>query len=210
MPEILALEDMDRRDREILFELDSDSRQPYARIAKKLRMSKENVKYRVNRLLELGLIDSFYAFSDLPQMGFQFFKAYVRLGGAGRAKEEEYFAFLRSHPKVVYSARCVGRYDSLFNALVRDPEEFNELLHEIQQRFGKEIRALDVATDTMQVRVPRRYLVGRRASAERSAPKLSKDELSEIDLRMISLLSANSRAPVEELAKKCGISGVTA
>ncbi|MFH0835286.1 MAG: Lrp/AsnC family transcriptional regulator, partial [Candidatus Micrarchaeota archaeon] len=44
----------------------------------------------------------------------------------------------------------------------------------------------------------------------RSAPKLSKDELSEIDLRMISLLSANSRAPVEELAKKCGISGVTA
>lgn len=209
MQPILSLDDLDGKDRRILFELDSNSRQPYSKIARKIRLSKENVKYRVNRLIKIGLIDSFYTFSDLPKIGFSFYKVYVRLRGVSKKEEDDYFSFLNSHPKVVYSVRCIGKYDSVFNVLTNDSNEFNDILHEIQAKFGTKIYLMDVTTDTMQIKASRGYLIGKKTAPEVSEPKLSRENISKNDLKLVSLLSTNSRVSIDELSNKCGLSTVT-
>jgi len=51
---------LDKRDRGILFQLDANSRKPYAAIAKELGISKAAVGYRVNRLVKRGIIKGFF------------------------------------------------------------------------------------------------------------------------------------------------------
>ena len=50
---------LDLKDRKILYELDKNSRQSFADIAKKVRLSKEVVQYRVKRLQDEGYINYF-------------------------------------------------------------------------------------------------------------------------------------------------------
>ncbi len=209
MAEILRLEELDSRDRQILFELDRDSRQPYAALGRKLRLSKENIKYRIKRLIDSGLIEGFYSFSDLPKMGFVLNKGYVRLRNAGKREEEAYHAFLREHAKVTWSTRCVGRYDSVFNVLVADAGELNAFLDELREKFGSKIALLDTVTITQISRCGRGYLVNKRTDAAPSEPKLSKSDLTSEDLKIMALLSTNARASLDELAKAADVSIVT-
>ncbi len=206
----LSLESLDSRDKRVLFELDRDSRQPYAALARRLKLSKENTKYRVNRLIDNGLIESFYAYADYPKLGFGLYKCYVRLRNASEREEEEYHAFLRSHHKVTWSTRCVGKYDSAFNVLCGEASEVNAFLEEFREKFGSKISLLDVVTITQISRCTRGYLVNEKTSALPNNPKLRKRNLTNADLRMLAALSANARAPLDELAKCTKTSTVTA
>ena len=47
---------LDLKDRKILYELDSNSRQPLSQIAKKVGLSKEVVNYRIRRLEDQKII----------------------------------------------------------------------------------------------------------------------------------------------------------
>ena len=50
---------LDAFDRKILEELIENSREQVSTIAKKVRLRRENVNYRINRLVRLGLIKEF-------------------------------------------------------------------------------------------------------------------------------------------------------
>ena len=50
---------LDVFDRKILEELIENSREQVTTIAKKVRLRRENVNYRINRLVKLGLIKEF-------------------------------------------------------------------------------------------------------------------------------------------------------
>lgn len=209
MDNLLQLEDLDQKDRQILFELDENSRQPYAQIAKKLRISKENVKYRVDRLIEQNIISSFMIFLDLPQMGFPYFKVFIRLRNISIEDEKKYFEYLINHPKVVWTGRCIGKYDSLFNVLCENTLEFNQFMQGLREKYGSFFQLVDVVTDTMQIKKERGYLIGKQTIPERSKPLLKKDDLSQFDIQLLSTLSKNSRASIEEMAKETGFSVVT-
>ena len=61
----LDLEDIDLKDRKILYELDVDSRQSNAEIARKVGLSKQVVGFRIKRLVKEGLISWFYSIFDI-------------------------------------------------------------------------------------------------------------------------------------------------
>lgn len=202
MVEFLSLESLERKDREILFELDQNSRQPYAQIAKKLRISKENVKYRIDRMQKQGLIDSFHAYVDLANLGFSYFKYYLRFRGTSPELKEKYFSFLKEHPRIVWSIRCVGKYDSVVLYVGRDIREYYQFIQEVQEQFGQYIALLDVNFNVSGFQMPRGYLLDKPISSTMKLPTIQKKDLTRNDLTILSILSANARAPLEELAKK--------
>ena len=60
----------DKKDQEILYELDLNARQSNAQIAKKVRLSKEVVGYRIKRMLEDEIIIGFYSVIDVTKLGY--------------------------------------------------------------------------------------------------------------------------------------------
>ena len=51
---------LDKKDRKLVYELDCNSRQTIQQLANKVGLSKDAVKYRINRLLQNQIIKSFY------------------------------------------------------------------------------------------------------------------------------------------------------
>ena len=54
--------DLDLKDRKILYELDFNARQTDSEIAKKVKLSREVVNYRISRLQKNGIIRNFEIF----------------------------------------------------------------------------------------------------------------------------------------------------
>jgi len=58
------MENLDLKDRKILYYLDINSRQSNSDIAKKVGLSKEVVNYRIKRLEKEGIIKGYYTVLD--------------------------------------------------------------------------------------------------------------------------------------------------
>ena len=80
---------LDIKDKKILSELDKNARQSNSQIGKKVRLSKEVVKYRIDKMVENGLIFRFHTVINYFKLGIQKFKVYLRLVDADKKKLDE-------------------------------------------------------------------------------------------------------------------------
>ena len=71
--------ELDLKDRKILYELDINSRQSNSEIAKKTGLSKQVVGLRIKKLVETGVVSSFYTVIDISKLGFTIHKNFLRL-----------------------------------------------------------------------------------------------------------------------------------
>ena len=69
---------IDLKDRKILYELDTNSRQSYHEIAKKVGLSKDSIIYRIKKLQEQGVIKKFHTIYDVGKLGFISFRLYLK------------------------------------------------------------------------------------------------------------------------------------
>ena len=64
---------IDNVDRRILYELDINARIPVTQLAKKLRLSREKVNYRINNLIKRGIIRKFVTMINPVKLGYSVF-----------------------------------------------------------------------------------------------------------------------------------------
>tara|TARA_Y100000034_G_scaffold95888_1_gene116589 strand:- start:558 stop:884 length:327 start_codon:yes stop_codon:yes gene_type:complete len=86
---------LDKIDRKILFELDKNCRIPSTKLAKIVRKSRQTVDYRIDKLLEEGIITSFNASINPHKMGYKLYKMYLNLRNIPEDKVK-LFNYLRS------------------------------------------------------------------------------------------------------------------
>jgi Lrp/AsnC family leucine-responsive transcriptional regulator len=67
------MQQLDFKDRKILYELDLNCRQSNAQIGKKVGLSKEVVKYRIKRMQDEEIIFVFWTEINTFKLGYQFF-----------------------------------------------------------------------------------------------------------------------------------------
>ncbi len=204
--QLFQLESMDGLDRTILYELDRNSRQPFAAIARRVGASKETVARRIDGLTRRGLIGRFSIFSDVSQMGFSYFKMYIRLNFAGAEKEKQIVDFLCKQALVSWVVACDGKYDLVVNVVTNSVGKFEVLTASLRERFGSVIQTMDVTTVTRILRFDRAYLTG----AERSIrPQRQQNRIPALDSRdaaCLALLSLDSRASLGDLGRRVKIS----
>ena len=105
---------LDAKDRKILYELDINSRHSNSEIAKKVGLSKQVVGFRIKRLIQEGIISSFYTVIDISKLGFTIHKNFLRLQNLTKEKENELITFLKANQNVVWVVSCDGKYDLAF------------------------------------------------------------------------------------------------
>lgn len=69
---------IDLKDRKILFELDANSRASYSDIGKAVGLSKQVVKFRVERMVQDSTIESCNAIWNISMLGYQQHNIYFR------------------------------------------------------------------------------------------------------------------------------------
>ncbi|MFH1587542.1 MAG: Lrp/AsnC family transcriptional regulator [Candidatus Diapherotrites archaeon] len=204
--------ELERLDRQILFELDFDSRQTNKEIAKKCRISEQVVAYRVNRMIQNGTIEYFYALVNGAKLGLMCFRIYLRLQSLSPEIESQIRQSILKNSYTIWLVSVRGKYDMLFAMYAKSIEQFSDLFNSITKDFDQYISNKNICVVEEAQAFGRNHLVGKKSEKEISliyggSPK--EHPLDSLDFTLLSNLSKGGRIPTTELAKVTGINGET-
>lgn len=201
---------IDSKDMKILSELDINARQSNNKIGKKVGLSKEVVKYRIDRLIKNNVIIKFYTVINYFKLGINKFKLYLRLKNANKEKLDEigqYFSGLYNTEWVVLTT---GKWDMIIGFLVKN---VNELDDEVQRFFNKYsicIQQKAITTTLYLAHENRKFLESRKKRKfEKVIDHTSKDrqeKIDNVDEKILRIITNNGRMQITEIAKRLKIS----
>lgn len=197
----------DVKDKKILLELDSNSRQPNSIIAKKVGLSKDVVNYRIKKLEESGMIKGYYTIVDFSKLGYFSIRVYIKLFDTSVEQEKKIIDFLVKNKNVFYVAEVEGPYDISIGTWVRTIYEFEEFWLDFKKNFKKNIGQEKISIFTKAYHFHREYILNKKPSKinEEIFGTDKIEKFDDKDLKILKLLAPNARIPILELSEKLNI-----
>ncbi len=205
----MALEALNVKDGKILYELDIDARLPLSKIAKKVGLSKEVVNYRINRLIETGILRGFYARIDTSKLGYTLYRTFLRMQNFSPQKEKEFIGHIMADCNVGFFVRVEGNYDFNFIYWGKSLGQYLEFWKELNEKFGKFIQKKELNILAYYANYPKGFLVGKKDLSTpffecgRGTGVLQMDKL---DYTILEVISTKAREPLIDIAKQLGSS----
>ncbi len=202
---------LDLKDRKILYELDTNSRQSYHEIAKKVGLSKDSIIYRIKKLQEAGIIKQFHTILDVGKLGFITFRIYLKFQNTTPEKEEEIINFLKNQKTVIWIISIDGEYDLGMSILSKSIKEMNEFWKIFLKKFVNYIEKRWLAIFTKVTYFPRAYILEKKRNFDEYIFVTEPEEikLDKTDLEILRLIAPDSRISVLEISEKLGITPKT-
>jgi DNA-binding Lrp family transcriptional regulator len=193
--------DLDKADLKILSELDKNCRIPSTQLAKKIGKSRQAVEYRINQLVEKGIITCFNASINPHKIGYKAYKIYVKLRNIPSEKAK-LFSYLKNSPRVYWMGECSGSWDLIFSFFAKSDYEFYELKNDFISRFNKVIvnEEEGILIDVKQY--PKMYFTGKIESPTMFAGEIVNNDLDSLDYIILAEVVNNGRISLVDLAKK--------
>ncbi|MFH1222085.1 MAG: Lrp/AsnC family transcriptional regulator [Candidatus Micrarchaeota archaeon] len=198
-------EGIDWKDKQILFQLDEDGFQPASAIAKKIRLSKQVVSYRIAELQRKGILRRCCVIVNEAKIGYAFFKFYLKYKSVDKNLEEKLIAFFGKHPNVGLLDTCDGKFDMFLGIWARDTHDFYKVYRDLFSDYGKHFEDISVSIVETAYNSKRGYLIGENTKAEvplfGGAVEYS-PQIDEIDRKILAILSRDARSRLVEVARE--------
>lgn len=198
---------IDTTDKKILYELELDCRRSLNEIAKKVRVSKQTLHYRIERLVKSGVITQFIAVLNVAKLGLINHEVWIQFEDLSQEKKNVFISFLVTHKNTRWVASCGGKIDLVIAIAAKNIVQFNTIMQEIVDIYPNHVKNYFVTVSLGYFTYPRSHLIGEKENNHYSylggEPKLV--SLDETEIKLLQLLSKNARYSVIELAKRAGI-----
>ena len=192
---------MDKKDKKLLAELSVNSRIPLNRLAKKIGVSPEVANYRLKKLTKQNIIVGFYTIIDQKKLGFSRYTCFFQLKGISHDKEKEFLDYLLNHDFVTYMGPVIGKWNVVFDLVAKNREHLEKRINEITSKIsGKLETYIVIGTGTEQEMFPTKLLGIKKEIQYKKEDK--KVKLDQTDMKILELISKNSRIEYKELAEK--------
>jgi DNA-binding Lrp family transcriptional regulator len=136
---------IDEVDYKLLNELSLKARNPVVDLSKVLNCSSQNVIYRMNKLQNAGLIQSFRVFINFSLLGFKEFKVNIEL--KDYSKRMDIVKYLEQMPFLRYFSASLGLCDLEFQFILRDTDHLIDIIDDINEKFPDAIRTYSYYSD---------------------------------------------------------------
>lgn len=191
---------IDLKDKKLIYELDLDSRQSIRQLSKKIGLSQEATRYRIQRLIKNGVIKKFVAYLNFNKLGFFGYSIYCRYNSITENKKKKFQDYLKNRENVYWVAEYGGRFDLAFSILASTPEECDEVLTDILNNYSSYLTNLVFITKLKPHKYPKKYLINRRLY---EVEKNNKSYiLKDIEKDILRILTKNSRTTSVEISEK--------
>jgi DNA-binding Lrp family transcriptional regulator len=195
----------DKIDIKLLRELDINSRQPISQIAKKIRVSKNVVNYRINNLLDKKIISKFCTVENIPLLGYSKCRFYIKFNSIHETLENNFVAFLEKQKNIWWAARTDNEFDFSFVLLYKNMFEIKKLNSNITYAFGADILSKEISliSDFLHLRnnfIYEKLLIDN--SDIWASQSTSTIDIDNIDRKIIQELKDDSRKNIIDLSKK--------
>ena len=198
---------LDKKDKKILYLLDVNGRHTYSQLAKKITMSKQLVKYRIDRLEKTGIIKGYYPMIDTSKLGLTTFRIYFKLKNITPAKKEEIVNYFKQQKNIWAVVLIAGKWDIALGISVKNIYLFYEIWDNILEKYLENIKDYRTSIYSPIYHYAKAYIIGNKDNSKiRILGGREKVSYDDKDLEILITLSKNARASLLDIAKSVGIS----
>ena len=198
---------LDLKDNKILYELDLNARQTDKEIARKVGLSREAVRYRIERLEKKGYINYFMTILNTMKLGFEWYRTFFKFQNVSLDKEAKIINWLMKHASWV--TKVEGKWDLNTGIFCKNVYEYRDLINEFLLKYSVYIERYEVAIVTRMWHYHRDYLINKKISNSKSdimgfskAEDYSFEKIDEIDYKILNILLKNARMKTIDIARK--------
>ncbi len=199
---------MDLIDKKILCELDLNCREPLSRIAKKLRIGRNVVSYRINNLEKEGVIKKYICSLNLGLLGFKTYKINFKVRNI--KKEALFVDYLIKSKLVVSCVKDEGVFDYSISIAVNNVRELDSFLMDAKNNFRDVVEDYEVSIIVYSKIFKLNKLL---LNEKKDIPKIEKysgeDNIIAIDDKdktILRILAQEANLSVIDLAKRTKLS----
>jgi len=193
---------LDLIDRKILTELDKNCRISDTQLAKKVKKSREAIRYRIQKLQERGIITGFITSINPNKLGYYMFKVYLKLENIPQERGE-FFKELEENKDIYWMGVSDGAFDLVFAFLSKSITEYYEKINNLLSKWNHLIvsSVLGTMVDTRQYN-KRFFKKDSSVDSVIFAGDVVDNKIDELDSRILDILANDARIPLLELARK--------
>ena len=209
-----SMEELDVKDRKILYQLDLDSRQSFSKIGKKVGLKKDLVAYRVNRLQEKGIITNFYTVIDASKFGYTYLRFYLTYQYATQGIKDEIIDYFVRSKYATFIHSVKGEHELVLVMAVKNIYEFynfwEKTMRKYRDYFTNQIFSVFIKDNIYR----HSFLLGEKLDKGTEREKFEvfddvKVEIDDLDFQILKLIAQNARMPTIEIAKKLNTTTLT-
>ena len=196
---------MDILDKKLLFELNWGARQTHSKLAKKLKVSKQVISYRIKRLEKQNIIKSYHAVIDWRALGYNSIRIYMKWKDIELEKEEEVYERIKKDPLFMWSIRFEGEIDIAFYVWVKEMQEFAQKWYFFISKYKKYILHYEVYESVDMIHYPLKFLKEDFKPSELIIGRSKKQNYDETDYEILKCVTENALMPITLIAKKINL-----
>src|SRR3989338_4576675 len=192
---------IDVYDKKILEILINNSRKQVTTIAKKVRLKRETVTYKINRLIKEDLIKEFNAVLNEKKFGLSHYAVFLELANLQEETEREILKNLKENKNLCWIGTSAGKWSLTFDLIIKEDKELNNTMDELLTKFRKNIGDF-VILRLQEGNYFSSKLIGMNKKIKIEEIKEEKAKIDEIDKKILSIINRNSRVSLVEISEK--------
>lgn len=199
------MQQLDKLDRQLLYWLDRNSRESFRELAKKTGAAPERIRYRLQRLVDNGVIFKFQTVFDLARLGYSIYKVYLKLAGADEQQVQRIIRELREDSAVNWLVRFDGMYDIGLAVRVTTIDDLSNFLDRFIDRHNQVISKRRIEVNMLSQYLSRVYFTGKKSRSKKVgwyAAVGKPYELDTLDKQILKLIGENSRISAAEMSQR--------
>jgi DNA-binding Lrp family transcriptional regulator len=196
---------IDKKDERILAQLDKDSRQTDSQIAKKAGLSKQVVNYRINNLVQKGIITEFYTSIDTAKLGLNSYYVFLQLEKIDKQKEEEIVRKLKELNFIGWIVTGIGRWDLCILLFASSVKQFDNQLNKITSLCANNLFDFNFVIMIGSEQISYKFV------SPKDFNKINQEEQKEVfnldktDFEILRQIASNARIGLTDIHKKTKI-----
>ncbi|MFX0132772.1 MAG: AsnC family transcriptional regulator [Candidatus Hodarchaeota archaeon] len=197
---------IDLKDRKILYNLDVNSRESLANIAKKVGLSENSVAYRIKRLEKKGIIKNYYTIIDAFKLGYINLRFYLSYQYTTPDIEKEIINHFIKNKNVMAVYSISGRFDLELVMVIQNINSFYDFWQKTLNKYCNNFQDLALTFYIQLICFKPSYLINDVVKFDKDNFESIGDrnivKIDNLDFQILRLIDTNARLPSTELAKK--------
>ena len=201
---------MDLIDKKILCELDANCRMPLTQMAKKLRIGRNVLDYRIKKLEKEKIITNYICSVSMGKLGYKNYKIYCKMKSMKPTREKEFITFIKNEKKVIHFIKTEGSFDYAFVIAAKTIQDLDLFLTEFKTNFNDILSdyILSIIVSSKIFKLNKLLLEENKEPIKFDSRKedLGEVELDEKDKKILQIISQKANMSIVELSEKTGYS----
>ena len=192
-------------DRKILQILLSNSRESVTSMSKKIELGRENVDYKLKRLVSMGFIKDFITEFNEKALRINHHILFAQLIRLRPNDEKDILDYLKQHKYISWLGTAAGKWTLICDIYLTEEVKLSQIINELLTKLGKHIEEYSLLELESGEYFFEKYLEEKSISIIKKRKKLPTKSLDLIDYKILYLLNKNSRINYVELSEKIGL-----